>query len=102
MLIGLGLPSRCTLQNDMPCICRLYLYGPPASDLELRSDLLAEMYVGAMVFTAGFLAAAVYSSACLAVPHVQRAMATLLVNLGMVCGIGLGIMIAWQVQGLLS
>jgi hypothetical protein len=39
----------------------------------------------------GFLASVVYSAACAAVPRSQRAVATLLVNIGMTLGIWSGI-----------
>lgn len=60
-----------------------YIFGGPGtSSPELRNDLVAEAYVALMVVTAGILASVVYSSACAAVPRSQRAVATLLVNLG--------------------
>eukprot|EP01047_Picozoa_sp_COSAG01_P040604 COSAG01_NODE_3431_length_6101_cov_12.483839_4_plen_108_part_00 len=79
-----------------------YLTGQPAADPTLRSDAAAGCYVGVMVFSAGFIAAAVYSSACTTVPRAHRAMATLLVNLGMTAGIGLGITIAWMLREVLE
>jgi|EP01049_Picozoa_sp_SAG25_P019022 hypothetical protein len=85
-------------------MCRIirYLTGQPAADPTLRSDAAAGCYVGVMVFSAGFIAAAVYSSACTTVPRAHRAMATLLVNLGMTAGIGLGITIAWMLREVLE
>ena len=52
----------------MMCLSR-YLAGQPAADPTLRSDAAAGCYVGVMVFSAGFIAAAVYSSACTTVPR---------------------------------